>query len=62
MTPEFGLTDSKRYPRDNSFNRGRNDFKRGNLICPFAFSTSDGREWQRGWNAGYEDNLREISK
>lgn len=39
------------------FEQGRVDFIRGKLECPYKLDSDKGREWQRGFNSAYFDNL-----
>lgn len=48
-------------PLGNIFNRGYRDFFKGNLDNPFPERTMKGKEWQRGFNRGYFDNLKYIT-
>ena len=41
-------------------NRGVTDFKRGKVINPFNLNTMQAREWERGFNASYIQNLERV--
>ena len=59
---QFGLKDQKSYPLTSTFRRGRNSFYRGDTYCPFAWNTSNAREWQRGFDNAYFEHLRKGGK
>ena len=44
------------------FKRGTDDFYRGKIKNPFHKDTMQYREWERGFNKAYFDNLRKVKK
>ena len=40
--------------------RGFKDFYRARISNPFNSNTMQHREWQRGWNTAYFENLRKV--
>ena len=44
------------------FNRGVQAFKRGALKSPYSFNTMQYREWQRGFNSAYSNQLRKVKE
>ena len=44
-------------PLKIQFEKGVYAFKRGITKSPYHFNTMQYREWQRGWNDAYRDNL-----
>lgn len=42
------------------FNEGQRDFKVGQLVNPYNVNTTRNREWERGFNKAYFDNLDQI--
>lgn len=47
-------------PLKIQFSKGYNAFKRGKLNCPYHPNTMQAREWQRGFNKAYFDNLERV--
>jgi len=46
------------YPLPSSFVAGREAFEAGAQDNPYALDTDEAKEWQRGWNFGYNEALR----
>lgn len=44
------------------FTQGIKDFKKGNLENPFNKDTVRHREWERGFNVGYFENLERVQR
>jgi hypothetical protein len=44
----------------NAFTEGYEAFLKGNLICPYRPMRMFSREWHRGFNTAYFDNLKKI--
>ena len=42
------------------FEWGQEAFKRGKLTCPIEANTMQAREWQRGWDTAYHENLQKV--
>ena len=42
------------------YNKGYNSFKRGYLKSPFHPNTMQHREWQRGFNSAFFENIKRI--
>ena len=47
-------------PLKVQFERGYLDFKRGKVVNPFHQDTMQYREWERGFNAAYAENLKRV--
>lgn len=41
----------------SAFNRGKKDFYKGNLNNPYPTDTMMGKEWERGFNTSYFENI-----
>jgi len=48
-------------PLSIQFNQGKFAFTKGWLGNPYNPSTAQGKEWQRGFNAAYFENLDKIT-
>jgi hypothetical protein len=48
-------------PLHIQFDKGKYAFKKGWLGNPYDSSTIQGKEWQRGFNAAYFENLKGVS-
>ena len=44
----------------NNFEFGRQSFNKGRLVSPFREGTYKHKEWLRGFNRGYFDNLEKV--
>lgn len=44
----------------NAFTEGYEAFLKGNLICPYRPMRMFSREWHRGFNTAYFENLKKI--
>lgn len=53
---------NKRHIHEEAFRKGIDDFRRGNLDCPYSSGFLVIREWHRGFNTGYFRNLDRIGK
>ena len=55
----FGL---KKYdaPLRIQFEKGVQCFRQGRVRSPYPLNTMQYREWQRGWNTAYFENLRKV--
>ena len=42
------------------FEWGQEAFKKGRLTCPIDSNTMQAREWHRGWNTAYHENLQKV--
>jgi hypothetical protein len=49
-------------PLKVQFERGYLDFKRGRVNNPFHSDTMQYREWERGFNAAYFENLKRVKE
>lgn len=49
-------------PLKIQYQRGVTDFKRGFVSSPFHPNTMQAREWQRGFNTAYYENLDKVVK
>ena len=49
-------------PLSVQYNRGVVDFKKGRTVNPFSDDTMLYREWERGFNAAYFENLKEVKR
>jgi len=47
-------------PLKVQFQQGYSAFKRGGQVNPFNDDTMQYREWDRGYNKSYEDNLTKV--
>ena len=47
-------------PLKVQFQRGYEDFKRGRVGSPFHTDTMQYREWNRGFNKAWGDNLKRV--
>ena len=47
-------------PLKVQFQRGYEDFKRGRVGSPFHTDTMQYREWSRGFNKAWDDNLKRV--
>lgn len=47
-------------PLHIQFDKGMYAFKRGWLGNPYDPDTAQGKEWQRGFNAAYFENLKKL--
>ena len=47
-------------PLKVQFQRGYEDFKRGRVGSPFHTDTMQYREWRRGFNKAWDDNLKRV--
>lgn len=48
-------------PLNTVMNQGYRAFYKGNLDCPYPQHTMKAKEWQRGFNKAYYDNLEYIT-
>jgi hypothetical protein len=48
-------------PLNSKYYKGFNDFKKGKIYSNYSIDTIDYKEWQRGWNAAYFENLEMIN-
>lgn len=48
-------------PLIREFNQGYWAFKNGKLTCPYPHWTIKGKEWQRGFDRAYFDNLEAVT-
>jgi hypothetical protein len=55
---EFREWSRQRHFSKNAFERGRNDFKKGQLKNPYYHTSFNAKEWQRGFDKEYFLNLR----
>jgi hypothetical protein len=44
-----------------AFEEGYYAFKRGWVVCKYNPETLKGKEWQRGFDLAYFDNLKKVS-
>jgi hypothetical protein len=44
------------------FEQGHSAFKRGQIVNPFSNDTMQWREWERGFNKAYYEQLKRIKK
>jgi len=44
----------------NNFEFGKKSFYKGNVNSPFNSNTHKDREWNRGFNRAYFDNLEKV--
>lgn len=51
---------NKRHIHEEAFRKGVDDFRRGNLDCPYSSGFLVIREWQRGFNTEYFRNLDRV--
>lgn len=42
--------------------QGYNDFKRGRVACPYHKDTMQSREWTRGFNTAYFEQLKKVKE
>ena len=49
-------------PLKVQFQRGYEDFKRGRVNNPFHMDTMQFREWNRGFNKAFSENLKRVTK
>ena len=49
-------------PLKVQFQRGYEDFKRGRVNNPFHMDTMQFREWHRGFNKAFSENLKRVIK
>lgn len=49
-------------PLRMQFERGYKDFKRGRTVNPFHQDTMQYREWERGFNTAYMDQLNRVQE
>jgi len=49
-------------PLKVQFQRGYEDFKRGRVNNPFHIDTMQFREWHRGFNKAFSENLKRVIK
>lgn len=49
-------------PLKVQFERGFNDFKFGRVINPFHKDTMQNREWERGFNKAYFEQLEKVKQ
>ena len=49
-------------PLKVQFQRGYDDFKRGRINNPFHMDTMQFREWDRGFNKAFSENLKRVTK
>lgn len=47
---------------DKVFKEGRKDFYKGNISNPYNPDTHRSREWERGFNSAYFQNLEKVKK
>lgn len=53
---------NRQAPLRYQFDRGRSDFYKGRITSPFAFTTDQHKEWQRGFDSGYFENLKKVKE
>lgn len=51
---------NKRHIHEEAFRKGVEDFRRGNLDCPYSSGFLVIREWHRGFNTEYFRNLERV--
>lgn len=51
---------NKRHIHEDAFRKGVDDFRRGNLDCPYSSGFLVIREWHRGFNTEYFRNLDKV--
>lgn len=51
---------NKRHIHEEAFRKGVDDFRRGNLDCPYNSGFLVIREWHRGFNTEYFRNLEKV--
>ena len=49
-------------PLKVQFQRGYEDFTRGRVNNPFHMDTMQFREWNRGFNKAFSENLKRVTK
>lgn len=49
-------------PLNAVMNQGYRAFYQGSLDCPYPFHTMKAKEWQRGFNRAYFNNLEYLAK
>jgi hypothetical protein len=49
-------------PLKIQFQKGYDSFKRGNMRNPFHSNSMQYREWDRGFNTAYSQNLKRVKK
>lgn len=47
---------------NNAFKQGKIDFKNGQVVNPYGSGTSRYRDWDRGFNIAYFDNLGKVKE
>jgi len=55
-------TADRRAPLKIQFQQGYYAFLKGWLVNQYELVSVQGQEWQRGWNAGYFEQLDHITK
>ena len=46
----------------NTFEQGRTAFYKGRITSPYNRDTYNDKEWQRGFNRGYFENLEKVKQ
>ena len=49
-------------PLKFQFDQGYSAFKRGKIVNPFSTTTMHYREWERGFNKAYYEQLKQVKK
>ena len=49
-------------PLRMQFEKGYADFKHGRVVNPFSIHTMQNREWERGFNKAYFEQLKRVKK
>lgn len=48
-------------PLIHQFQQGQKDFKRGKITSPYRLGSDRDKEWQRGFNDAYFENLEKST-
>jgi hypothetical protein len=49
-------------PLKFQYEQGYGDFKRGRINCPYHTDTMQNREWTRGFNTAYYEQLEKVKE